>query len=133
MERQPLAHTDNSENSSIVNDIQKRRHTRSESDHPALVTYQGNRLPECRILNFSLGGLFLECQGCNLEEIISNGDLVQGRRNQAAIEIQRLENGGNADFSLIVRLARVSASGLGVAFLTPQNALLDYLKTREQT
>ncbi len=133
MERQPLAHTDNSENSSIVNDIQKRRHTRSESDHPALVTYQGNRLPECRILNFSLGGLFLECQGCNLEEIISNGDLVQGRRNQAAIEIQRLDNGGNADFSLIVRLARVSASGLGVAFLTPQNALLDYLKTREQT
>jgi len=132
MERQPLAHTDNPGNSSIVNEIQKRRHARSESDHPALVTYQGNRLPECRILNFSLGGLFLECQGCNLEEIISNENLVQGRRNQAAIEILRLDNGGSADFSLLVRLARVSASGLGVAFLTPQNALLDYLNTRKR-
>ena len=132
MERQPLAHTDDPENSRFVNKIQNRRHVRSESDHPAWVTYQGNLLPECQVRNYSLGGLYLECQGHNLEQIISNEDLTRGRRNQAVIEIQRLDKDGHPSFFLMVRLARVTASGLGVAFLTQQDGLLDYLKTWEQ-
>ena len=132
MERQSFAHTDDPDNSMFVNKIQNRRHMRSESDHPAWITYQGNLLPEFQVRNFSLGGLYLECQDRNLEQIISNEDLTRGRRNQAFIEIQRLDKSGQPPFSLMVRLVRVATSGLGVAFLTQQDALLDYLKTREQ-
>ena len=65
-----IAHADNPDNSRLFNRIKNRRHARSESDHPAWVTYQGNLLPECRVRNYSVGGLYLECQGQNLEPTI---------------------------------------------------------------
>ncbi|MCP3870431.1 MAG: DUF1631 domain-containing protein, partial [Gammaproteobacteria bacterium] len=132
MKRQLQANTFKQETKLVAVDKPRRLFTRSDTDHPVTVIHQGTRLPECRIRNYSDGGLFLEYLGHDLEMIVTPMDLKNERRNQALIQIPHGDDKVTPPFSLVTRVAYVTSSGLGVAFLTKQDKILKYLQTIDQ-
>ncbi|MCP4290009.1 MAG: PilZ domain-containing protein, partial [Gammaproteobacteria bacterium] len=96
----------------------RRTHPRSEADHPATLFYHGTTLADCRILNFSLGGIYLENSNYDFYTLVTSTVPKPGGPNikQALIEIPREKSGGKP-FTVAVRLTYVSETGLGLAFL----------------
>lgn len=107
----------------------RRRHERSKSNHAAVVLYQGKTLPKCRILNFSAGGLFLQCTDCDFTGLVATE--ASGSNDKALVEVPLQGNQQEPILTVAVKIARVTPSHLGVAFLKPERELLSYLqKTR---
>ena len=107
--------------------VTRRRYERRESDHAAVVLYQGKSLPKCRILNFSKGGLFLQCTGCNFTDLVTSAEPENS--GNALVEVPLRGKQQNPILTVAVKIARVSDAHLGVAFLKPEPELLSYLST----
>ena len=113
-----------------MNDPNRRQYKRSEVDHPAILRDQGDTLSDCRIRNYSTGGLYLECAGADTHPGNKEGAAVGGieQHTHALIEIPVSGDSGNPIISIAVKIAFASRTGVGVAFLEEEKELLDYLQ-----
>ena len=93
----------------------KRQHKRLAIDHPASVVLEDRVRIDCRIQNFSYGGLFLISSNKGLLDI-PPGTVVR-------IHIQTQRN----TKEIKTAIAHTSDSGLGVAFISKEDELLHYL------
>ncbi|MCB1753346.1 MAG: DUF1631 family protein [Gammaproteobacteria bacterium] len=107
----------------------RRQHPRSEADHPATLVYHGTTLTECRIRNFSKGGLYLENSNCDFHTLVTTTVPKPGGPDikHALIEVPRANGDGDA-FTVAVRLTYVSATGIGVAYLQQNLKLFQYFQ-----
>jgi diguanylate cyclase (GGDEF)-like protein len=103
----------------------KRQHKRRNIDHPAIVVLKSGTEVDCRIQNFSYGGLFLIAANNNSDS--SALDMPSGTVAAIQIPTQR-------DTKVIqITTAHFSGGGLGVAFVTQENELLNYLQRQSAT
>ncbi|MCU7906641.1 MAG: DUF1631 family protein [Candidatus Thiodiazotropha sp. (ex Epidulcina cf. delphinae)] len=89
----------------------RRRHPRLDIDYPATLHYQGQPFRDCRIHNFSEGGIYLRCAGTRLSELLPDGYFTGNERREAMLELE--------DRQIQVRIAIVflRRQGVGVCFL----------------
>lgn len=66
--------------------MNRRRHPRLDIDHSAILEYHGERF-ECRMLNFSRGGLYLQCADPRLRNFLPDGYFAEHERQDAVLEI----------------------------------------------
>ena len=79
-----------------------------------------------------MGGLFLECRDKELDTILSSEDPSFIQQQQALVEIPSSDKRKTPGFSIATKVAYVTKTGLGVAFLTNQDGLLNYLMSVER-
>ena len=53
----------------------------------ALVEYHGKRFDTCRMLNFSKGGVYLQCEDKQLKSMLPDGYFAEYERHEAVLEI----------------------------------------------
>ncbi len=96
--------------------MSKRQHRRHSIDHPAIVILRDGARVNCRIQNFSNGGLFL----------VTTDNIVLSMPSGAAVSIQIPKQHETA----IIQTTTVHSSvgGLGVAFVKQEAKLIDYLQ-----
>jgi len=113
-----------------MSDDNRRQHLRSETDHPATLLYRGTSLTDCRIRNFSKGGLYLESSSCDFHSLVTTTVPRPGGPDikHALIEIPR-EKSDAAPFTVAVRLAYVSETGIGVTYVQQHPKLFHYFQT----
>ncbi|MCB1880994.1 MAG: DUF1631 family protein [Gammaproteobacteria bacterium] len=113
-----------------MNEENRRQHPRSEADHQATLLYHGTTLSDCRIRNFSKGGLYLENSGCDFHTLVTTTVPKPGGPDikHALIEIPR-ERGAGEPFTIAVRLTYVSETGIGVAYLQQNPKLFQYFQS----
>ncbi|MCG7998115.1 MAG: PilZ domain-containing protein [Candidatus Thiodiazotropha lotti] len=51
----------------------RRRHPRLKIDIPVVIEYQSESFDDCRMLNFSRGGVYLCCSDTRLNEALPHG------------------------------------------------------------
>ncbi len=96
--------------------MSKRRHQRLDIDHPATLILRDEGEVDCRIHNFSYGGLFL---------VASDGSAL----NTTLGKVARIQIPTQRDSKTIqVKTIHISDSGLGVAFVGQEDELLHYLQ-----
>ncbi len=104
--------------------MNKRQHERHAIEHPATMVLQDGIKVDCRVQNFSLGGLFIHPDSRDWLGTIENATT-----HNTTVAIKIVTPRGSKGSSIIVQanIAHISNSGLGVAFLNRENELLDYL------
>ncbi len=96
--------------------MDKRRYQRLDIDHPATLLLKDGTKADCRIQNFSYGGLFLAT------------DETQ-TLNASVNEVARLEIPTQTSSETIqTKIVHASNIGLGIAFVSREDALLHYLQ-----
>lgn len=103
-----------------------RRHPRLDIEYPAAVQCENRCYTDCRIINFSQGGLFLQSKYAFSFEQMEQGFYRGNPRPQALIKLKE------SSFSVKVEIAYVTQAGLGVAFLGPEPQLFAYLRDYQQ-
>jgi diguanylate cyclase (GGDEF)-like protein len=88
----------------------RRRHSRLEIDIPATIEYQSQIYDGCRLLNFSLGGVYLRCSNQALNSVLAQGYVPIDERREVELKV--------ADESLQVRANVVYFinGGMGLSF-----------------
>lgn len=112
-----------------MNSNNRRQHPRSETDHTAILSYRGNILTDCRIRNYSKGGLYLEKNTGDFNALVSLANSKPGVPSikQAKIRIPR-ENSNEPAFTVAVRLCYLSDTGVGIAFLQENAEIFNYFQ-----
>lgn len=93
----------------------KRQHKRHNINHPAILTLENGVKLDCRIRNFSYGGLFLIASDGNTPHIAPGEPATIRIANQKDAQV------------IHTRIAHASAGGLGVAFGNREDGLLRHL------
>ncbi|MES9895498.1 MAG: DUF1631 family protein [Candidatus Thiodiazotropha endolucinida] len=65
----------------------RRRHQRLEIDLSADLAFRGQTFEECRICNFSEGGIYLQCDDERLDELLPNGYIAEPDRMDAVLSV----------------------------------------------
>lgn len=117
----PLSRNQESLNRTADNQ-QRRKYPRSDVDHAAVVLINGQRYPDCRIRNFSEGGLFIQIE--NVDSISITGS----HKNHALIDVPCSDQDDGPRISLGVSIAYAGGAGLGVRFFKPQPRLIACLQ-----
>lgn len=106
--------------------MERRQYPRVDLVHPAIVSFSGGQQFDCTILNYSQGGLYIQCkgkglwrEGCCAHKSAESLDRIQ-------IKIDTSSNGFHP-FSVGAKVAFLSRSGFGVSFLMDEPELLSYL------
>jgi diguanylate cyclase (GGDEF)-like protein len=68
--------------------MNRRRHPRLDIDHTAILEYQGERFEPCRMLNFSRGGVYLQCSDPKLRALLPDGYFAEYERQPAELVIE---------------------------------------------
>ncbi len=105
--------------------MNKRQHERHAIEHPAALILQNGIKIDCRVQNFSVGGLFIHPDRADWPEIVDNRTV-----RDAIVAIKLITPSDSKGSSIIVQasISYISSSGLGIAFLNQENGLLDYLQ-----
>ncbi|MEJ2692502.1 MAG: DUF1631 family protein [Candidatus Thiodiazotropha sp.] len=110
-----------------MSDENRRRHPRLDIDMPAVIEYQNRTYSGCRLLNFSLGGAYLESTDEGLKASLPDGYFAEYERQEARLSLP--------SESLKVRVSVVyfHGDGLGLAFLDAAGGrLFEMLQARQQ-
>ncbi|MEJ2529465.1 MAG: DUF1631 family protein, partial [Gammaproteobacteria bacterium] len=101
--------------------MSNRQHRRHSIDHPAIVILRDGTRVNCRILNFSAGGLFLVTTDSSVLNMPSD--------TTTSIQIPKQHE------TVIIQTTTVhtTAGGIGVAFVNKEAKLLDYLQQLTST
>ncbi|MEW8165787.1 MAG: PilZ domain-containing protein, partial [Candidatus Thiodiazotropha endolucinida] len=65
----------------------RRRHQRLEIDLSADLAFRGQTFEECRICNFSEGGIYLQCDDERLDELLPDGYIAESDRMDAVLSV----------------------------------------------
>ncbi|MEW8586870.1 MAG: PilZ domain-containing protein, partial [Candidatus Thiodiazotropha sp.] len=65
----------------------RRRHQRLEIDLPASLAIQGQSFDDCRICNFSRGGIYLNCDDDRLNGLLPAGYIAESDRQEAVLTV----------------------------------------------
>lgn len=98
--------------------MNRRRHPRLDIDHPAGLTYDGERYDRCRIRNFSKGGLYIQLADGRLGEKLPDGYFTLAERRHGVIDIQP------EGIRVKVSIVYLHGEGLGLAFDDPASPAL---------
>jgi diguanylate cyclase (GGDEF)-like protein len=98
--------------------MNRRRHPRLDIDHPAGLTYDGQRYDGCRIRNFSKGGLYVQLADGRLGEKLPDGYFTLAERRHGVIDIQP------EGIRVKVSIVYLRGEGLGLAFDDPGSPAL---------
>ena len=93
-------------------------------DVPAILTLDGRRFPNCRITDFSAGGLYLD--GANTDWRLANWKRRQLVDRTARVDVP-LGQGSQQQISVKVQIVHIADQGLGVSFLDGEMPLREYL------
>jgi diguanylate cyclase (GGDEF)-like protein len=107
--------------------MNRRRYPRVAIDHPVVIRRQHDNYPDCRILNYSDGGLFLQ-----LTEPVLTGALGDGYHAHAQRPVLGIEPAGFPR-QVRVEVVYVNQSGMGVAFVKPERGLCHFLQRVAQS
>lgn len=99
--------------------MSKREHKRHNIDHHAVIILNNGIRANCRIQNFSFGGLFL-IEANNSDNIMLN--IPSGANAEIQIETQ------NKTLTAQTKTVHSSSDGLGVAFTHKETELLNHLR-----
>jgi diguanylate cyclase (GGDEF)-like protein len=91
-------------------------------DHAVAVLFLGKRFDNCRILNFSLSGLYLRCTDGQFD---GSGN---SQKEHALLDVPVTGSDGNSLISLGVKVIYVAGDGMGVEFFKPQDKLIQHLR-----
>ncbi|MES9971329.1 MAG: DUF1631 family protein [Candidatus Thiodiazotropha sp.] len=69
----------------------RRRHQRLEIDLPASLAIQEQSFDDCRICNFSEGGVYLYCGDERLDELLSDGYISESDRQEALLNLATIQ------------------------------------------
>ncbi len=98
--------------------MNRRRHPRLDIDHPAGLTYEGERYDGCRIRNFSKSGLYVQLTDGRLGEKLPDGYFTLDERRHGVIDIQP------EGIRIKVSIVYLRGEGLGLAFDDPGSPAL---------
>lgn len=90
--------------------MNRRRHPRLDIDHAAVLEYHGKRFESCRMLNFSKGGVYLQCADARLKALLPDGYFAEYERHEAGLEI--VPEGLKARVNIVY----YRHQGLGISF-----------------
>jgi diguanylate cyclase (GGDEF)-like protein len=65
----------------------RRRHSRLEIDIPAKIEHQSQIYDGCRLLNFSLGGVYLRCSNQALKSVLTQGYIPIHKRHEVCLTV----------------------------------------------
>lgn len=83
----------------------RRQHPRLKIDIPVTIEFQSQVYDGCRMLNYSRGGVYLQCLNENLNDVLTHGYIAEPERqkvrlsisdtsSQVAVEVVYFDNGG---------------------------------------
>ncbi|WP_428623717.1 DUF1631 family protein [Sedimenticola sp.] len=103
----------------------RRQHRRYQSSHPAQLILGGSLTRDCQINNFSRGGFSLAMDSEALEAIRAAGK--PGAERAVDVEVLLQTQTQSVEYRIPVRIVFASDSGLGAAFMHPDQRVINYL------
>jgi diguanylate cyclase (GGDEF)-like protein len=102
----------------------RRRHQRLEIDLPASLFFQKQNIDECRLCNFSEGGVYLQCDDARLNELLSDGYIAEADRQEAVLSV--------ASHQTRIVIVYKRNQGVGASIIDPVEgqALYAYLQSQ---
>ncbi len=98
--------------------MNRRRHPRLDIDIPAVIEYGGNAYADCRLLNFSRGGAYLQCSDEGLKAYLPDGYFAEYERQEALLSVP------SESLQVKVKVVYFRNHGLGLAFCNAAGAHL---------
>ncbi len=105
----------------------RRQFQRIEVDHTAALSYGGHSFRDCRIKDYSAGGLYLAF-GDPANPPHGLVENAQTGPTDVAIEVP-VSVGGHSSLSVVARTVHISEYGVGVAFHRENTQLTEYIQT----
>ncbi|MES9993540.1 MAG: DUF1631 family protein [Candidatus Thiodiazotropha sp.] len=104
----------------------RRRHQRLEIDLPAGLAIREQSFDECKICNFSQGGVYLSCGDDRLNKLLPGGYIAEPDRQEAVLTV--------ADMSIRIAVVFLNNQGLGGSVVDHEEgeALYSYLQSQRQ-
>ncbi|WP_316368367.1 DUF1631 family protein [Candidatus Thiodiazotropha sp. CDECU1] len=105
----------------------RRRHQRLEIDLQASLSIQEQRFDDCRICNFSQGGVYLHCGDDRLNELLTDGYIAESDRQEALLRV--------ASNQVRIVIVYKHQHGIGGSISDPEEgeALYTYLQAQRET
>ncbi|MES9832641.1 MAG: DUF1631 family protein [Candidatus Thiodiazotropha sp. DIVDIV] len=88
----------------------RRRHPRLKIDIPVVIEYQSQVYDDCRMLNYSRGGVYLQCLNEKLDKVFSHGYIAEPDRQDALISIP------DNSKQVAIKVVYFDNGGLGASF-----------------
>ncbi|MEW8505908.1 MAG: DUF1631 family protein [Candidatus Thiodiazotropha sp.] len=92
------------------NQRNRRRYPRLDVDIPATIEYQSRHYSNCRMLNFSRGGVYLQCQDEALTGALPQGYLPEHQRESVLLSLP------DESLAVCAHVVYFSGEGMGLAF-----------------
>ncbi len=107
--------------------MERRLSEREAVNLPTTLIVQGEQFPNCHILNYSTGGLYLEGEEFNTvaSQVLKNPNSRVGIPGMIIYSPQDGQNSANIKFP--VRVIFTSERGAGIAFIKPETEMLSIL------
>jgi len=106
----------------------RRQHPRFALDHLAHLVIAGRPVTECRIKNYSEGGLSLQMDAAALAALrLGNADL-EDQMVHASVRLLNAYTGIELPFEMPVRIVFTRNQEYGVALMNPSSVVLNYLE-----
>ncbi|MEW8467917.1 MAG: DUF1631 family protein [Candidatus Thiodiazotropha sp.] len=104
----------------------RRRHQRLEIDLPASLVIQGQSFDDCRICNFSRGGIYLYCDDDRLTALLPAGYIAESDRQEAVLTV--------ASNQVRIAIVYLNNQGLGGSIIEngEGEALYGYLQSQRE-
>ncbi|MCG7993367.1 MAG: DUF1631 family protein [Candidatus Thiodiazotropha lotti] len=88
----------------------RRRHPRLKIDIPVVIEYQSESFDDCRMLNFSRGGVYLCCSDTRLNEALPHGYISEADREEILLNVPQESQ------QVPARVVYFDHGGLGLSF-----------------
>ncbi|MBT2988999.1 MAG: DUF1631 family protein [Candidatus Thiodiazotropha sp. (ex Ctena orbiculata)] len=92
------------------NQRNRRRYPRLDVDIPALIEYQSQVFSNCRMLNYSRGGVYLQCMDEALTSTLSQGYVAESERESVLLSLP------DESLKVCAHIVYFSGGGMGLAF-----------------
>ncbi|MCG7910827.1 MAG: DUF1631 family protein [Candidatus Thiodiazotropha taylori] len=88
----------------------RRRHPRLKIDIPVVIEYQSESFDDCRMLNFSRGGVYLSCSDTKLNEALPHGYISEADREEILLKVPQESQ------QVPARVVYFDHGGMGLSF-----------------
>lgn len=110
----------------------RRLHQRFILDHPANLVVGGQPVTECRIRNYSKGGLCLQLNSAALAQLKIHNEDLDDEMVHALVRLYDEATGVELPFEIPVRIVFAGSQEYGVALMNPSRAVLSYLEEQHK-
>ncbi len=111
----------------------RRQHKRLETDHPAELLLDGDFFAQCRVQNYSHGGLYLQLSSEDIERLRPHAKESEYHSISAYIRIPNQQDEKAPPFNIPAHITFTAAHGIGAAFMLTSKEVVEYLAKYNRT